>query len=124
MKLRGLVAMVSGAVIVVGGCSGPTSPSMVSSISLTGPTFFSAVGETGQLTAEARLADGTSSNVTDQASWQSSNNAVATVSAAGFVTVEGFGAADITCTYHGGSGMISVLAVPPPFLAGPQRSSM
>jgi hypothetical protein len=114
MKVLGLVVMVSGAVIIADACSGPTSPSTVSSITITGTTLFNAVGQTSQLTATATLTDGSSLNVSAQATWQSSSYAVATVSAAGFVSVDGFGAADIIATYHGMSGMISVRVVPPP----------
>jgi hypothetical protein len=116
MTRRIAVAMFSGAISLACGCSRPTQPSTVSSITITGTTFFTAVGQTSQLTATAMLTDGTSANVSARALWQSSSNAVATVTPAGVVTINGFGVADITSLYHGASGMTSVQAVPPPSL--------
>ena len=115
MKLRVLVATISATVVLAGGCSTPTTtPSAVSSIAITGNTFFDALGLTSQLTATATLTDGTNSQVSAQAIWQSSNDLVAAVSVGGLVTVKGFGAADITATYRGVAGVITVLVMPPP----------
>ena len=50
----------------------------------------------------------TSQSVTAQASWQSSNNAVATVSAAGVVTGLAAGDADISATYQNVTGRMHV----------------
>ncbi len=57
-----------------------------------------------QLTATAKMSDGSTSNVTDSASWQSSNTQIATVSSTGFVTATGTGQVDITAAYGGVSG--------------------
>jgi Bacterial Ig-like domain (group 2) len=67
---------------------------------------------TAQLEAVATLADGASQNVSAQAVWQSSNSVVAVVSATGFVAAGGFGAADITATYHGATGTVRVTFSP------------
>jgi hypothetical protein len=56
------------------------------------------------MTAMARLSDGTSQDVTRSATWESSNQAVATVSPAGMVTVVGAGELDVRATYQSVSG--------------------
>jgi hypothetical protein len=66
-------------------------------------------GSTSQFSATASLADGTGQNVTGNATWQSSNAAVATVSAGGLVTAVGPGTARITATYQGKVGSFGVL---------------
>jgi Right handed beta helix region/Bacterial Ig-like domain (group 2) len=70
------------------------------------------VGLTSQLSATASLANGTAQTVTRNATWQSSNAAVATVSAGGLVTAVVPGTARITATYQGSVGSFGVL-VPP-----------
>jgi hypothetical protein len=63
---------------------------------------------TGQLSATALLADGTAQDVTRSATWQSSNAAVATVSAGGLVTAVLPGTARIIATYQGRVGSFGV----------------
>ena len=85
--------------------SGPTGvseqpPVVVTVTSLTiGGSGSGSVGQTSQLTAAAALSDGTSQVVTAQAAWESSNAAVATVSASGLVTFVAAGEADVKATY-------------------------
>ena len=85
----------------------PTPPApgpapTVSSVIVSGapPT----VGATAPFSATANLSNGTSQAVTSQATWNSSNTSVATVSNTGLVTGVGVGIADITATYQGASG--------------------
>ena len=84
-------------------CGSTTSPSTVSTVAVTGtvPT----VGGTSQLAATATLTTGTTQDVTSQATWQSSNTAVATVNATGLVTGVAAGAVQITATYQSVSGV-------------------
>jgi hypothetical protein len=118
MRSRLLVAVVLAAVTTaVAGCSHPAAPSTVSTVAITGTTFLTAVGQTGQFMATATRSNGTTLNVTTQATWQSSNTAVATISGAGLVTVHGFGTADIEAAYQGASGTLSILVMPPPSVA-------
>jgi hypothetical protein len=74
------------------------------------------VGQTAQFTATATMSNGTSQTVTTQATWQSSNTSVATVSSTGLVTAVGAGSADIRATYQSvsGSAAVTVAAAPPP----------
>jgi hypothetical protein len=101
-------------VLLLAGCGGspssfsstPSTPvaptATVSSIAVSGNS--PAVGETSQFTATATLPTGTTQDVTAQATWQSSDAAVATVSSAGVVRSMAAGEADITATYSGVRG--------------------
>lgn len=82
------------------------------SVTVGGTTTLTAVGQTTQLTATEGLTDGTTQDVTTQATWQSSNAGIATVSATGLVTAVALGEATITATFQGVSGTaVTMLAV-------------
>lgn len=68
-------------------------------------------GRTAQLFAQATMSDGTSSDVTKAASWQTSNASVATVSAEGLVSGVGQGEVSITATW-GKSGTLALQVKP------------
>jgi hypothetical protein len=80
--------------------SGP-SPTGISEIRLgvagNGPTTIEP-GKTAQLFAQAVMSDGTTQDVTNTATWQTSNPAVATVSPAGLLTTYTEGEVTITAT--------------------------
>jgi carboxypeptidase family protein/Big-like domain-containing protein/all-beta uncharacterized protein len=81
----------------------PTTPSpTVTSVAVTGSAPL--VGLSAQLTATASLSNGTTQNVTSQATWQSSNTTLATVNNAGVVTGVAPGEVDITATYQSVAG--------------------
>jgi hypothetical protein len=63
-----------------------------------------AVGGTLQLRAMAQLSDGSSRDVSSQASWLSSQPSVASVSGTGLVTAVNTGSTDISASYQGQSG--------------------
>jgi hypothetical protein len=90
----------------------PAQPT-VTSITVTGTLSLSAVGQVTQLTATAVMSNGTSQNVTSQATWQSSSSAVATVSSAGVVTAVASGTATITASYQSKSGTLVVTVTIP-----------
>ena len=80
----------------------PTAPgAAVSSIAVTSAPVSNA---SMQMTAMARLADGSSQDVTRSAAWESSNPAVATVSPTGMLSVVGAGELDVRATYQSASG--------------------
>jgi hypothetical protein len=82
------------------GCRAAPKPTATpTSLSVTGATALTAVGQTTQLTATATFSDGTTQDVTSTATWQSSNTAIATV-AGGLVTGVNFGQATITATFQ------------------------
>jgi len=103
----------------------PTSPG-VSSVVVTGAAPV--VGAEAQFTATAALSDGMTQNVTAQASWLSSNPAVATVSASGVVTGVGPGQAEVGATYQNITGSITVgisgASPPAPLSCGTERWSV
>ncbi|MEO5821223.1 MAG: Ig-like domain-containing protein [Vicinamibacteraceae bacterium] len=65
-------------------------------------------GQTRQLLATATQSTGSTSDVTQQATWLSATPAVATVSAAGLVTAVGEGQAEISATFQNLRGTIGV----------------
>jgi hypothetical protein len=105
------------------GCTGNSSSSSTPSTPVTPtPTVSSvtvsgsspALGETTQFTATATLSNAATHDVTAQATWQTSDGGVATVSSGGLVRSVAAGEADITATYSGvtGSQHVRVAAVP------------
>jgi hypothetical protein len=76
----------------------------VTAVALSGGPSPSATGF--QLTASAKLADGTMQDVTRSADWSSSNPQLATVSGIGYVTVIGSGEIDVRATYQGVTGSV------------------
>lgn len=105
MRIRfvALIAVLIASTVFAAAC-GTTSPTTVAGVTVTGSA--PAVGTTSQLTATAMMSDGTSQDVTSQASWQSSNAAAATVSSSGIVTAVGAGATTVTATYQNASGTL------------------
>lgn len=79
----------------------------VSGVALSGTNSLTVKGQTTQLTAAASYSDGTTQNVSPQASWQTDNPAVATVDA-GLVTAVSSGQATITATFQGKSGTLLI----------------
>lgn len=62
------------------------------------------------------VSKGASTNVSSLATWESSNTVVATVSPTGLVNTHGFGGTEITASYQGVTGRLSVLVAPPPVI--------
>jgi carboxypeptidase family protein/Big-like domain-containing protein/all-beta uncharacterized protein len=92
----------------------PTTPTpTVGSVAVTGSAPF--VGLTAQFTATATLSNNTTQNVTSQATWQSSNTALATVNSAGVVTGVSPGEVDIIATYQSVAGRMRVTIAPSTF---------
>jgi hypothetical protein len=97
------------AVIVSANCgsSGGTAPTpqppTLTSVSVSSAGSPTA-GDTVQLTATAAFADGSSQNVTNTATWESSNTSVVTINATGMATFLAAGEADIKATYKTASG--------------------
>ncbi len=80
----------------------PPSKATVASIAVSGAPAGGAT--TFQLTAAAKMSDGTTQDVTRSATWDSSNTQIATVSATGLVTIVATGAVDLRATYQSVSG--------------------
>jgi hypothetical protein len=67
-----------------------------------------------QLMATARFTDGTSRDVTATASWESSNTSIATINAAGVLTIVGNGTMEARATYQGTTGTLRLILERPP----------
>lgn len=82
--------------------TGPSSPTLsVMRVMISAPDSV-APGETVQLIATAMLSDGTTRVVTDEATWESSNSGLISISRTGLVTAgQSRGEAEITAKYTG-----------------------
>lgn len=80
----------------------------ISSITVTPSTSSLFTGSTQQYTALANYSDGTTDDVSALVTWQSSNNAVATVTPTGLVTTVGAGTTTVIATMAGVSGTASL----------------
>lgn len=76
----------------------PPSKATVTSITVSGTPVSGVV--TFQLTATAKMSDGTTQDVTRTATWNSSNAQIATVSATGLATILASGDVDLRATYQ------------------------
>jgi uncharacterized protein YjdB len=97
------------------GCSGSTEPPPpVASVVVTPPTSTITAGQTAQLTAATRDAQG--GNLAGRTvTWSSTNNAVATVSSTGMVTAVAVGGpVTIIASSEGQDGSATVTVTPPP----------
>ena len=113
MSRHSYVAVCAAAVCLAacgGGSKAPTSPTVtVQSVTVATAgnapsTMFP--GETRQFVATATQSNGTTTDVTNLATWQSSAPTLATVSPSGLVTAAAEGGADITATYSGVRGVL------------------
>lgn len=79
----------------------------VDTLAVTGTATITLPGDT-QLTADATFFDETTEDVSSDATWESSDEAIATVDSTGLVTGVAAGTADITATYRGVSDSLTV----------------
>jgi len=102
----------------------PTAPTMpttpvpasMTSVVIAGNLTLTEIGQTSQLVATARFSDGTTKNVTSEGAWRSDNNAIATVSPGGVLTMVGFGASSVSFTHQlppGRTAYANFTATPP-----------
>jgi hypothetical protein len=107
MRSWPLIGAACGTLLGLVACSNPNSPSTF--ITITGTATLTLINQTSQLTAKTS----TGQDVTAQATWQSSNPAVATVSSTGLLTARGPGGTAITATDQGATGTLTVSVLPP-----------
>lgn len=81
---------------------------VLTGITLDSTSYSLNVGGTHNTVVTAHYSDGSSSVVTSEASYESSNTSAATVSASGVVTGAGAGSSVITVTYGGQSATVNV----------------
>lgn len=100
------------AMVATGAATAPTSSvSQISSVVVSVPYSSIVVGDTERLQAIATFADGTQRDVTQQATWQSSDSTGATVSSAGTVLGIRAGSVQITATYQASSATRQVVVL-------------
>ena len=106
------LSILASLVMVITGCgSGATSgepTKSISSLAVSPSSVSLAVGATQQLTATATYSDGSTANVSSQASWASSNGALASVNSSGMVTTVGAGSVTVTASFSGVNGSTQV----------------
>lgn len=95
---------VVGAARVTVGAATPT----VVTVRVSGVGASALVGQSAALVATAEFSDDTTADVTAQASWNSSNTSVATVSQAGSVNFVGAGTVNLTASFGGATGSLQV----------------
>jgi hypothetical protein len=112
MRIRSLCVMLLAGLVVAGcdsDCPTPTAPSSpnpglgVASLTISGPEQLE-VGQTAQLTATARLSDGTSQDVTTATAWVTNNVNVCTINAAGVLTAVAAGQCTINAVFQNVTG--------------------
>jgi len=93
----------------------PVPVPTVTGVTISGNLSFTRVGETSQLTATARLSDGTTKDVSSDPStrWISNDTAIFNVSTSGLVTIVEFGSASITALFQNRGTGQTVTATPP-----------
>ena len=97
-----VVLVAVGLCILAAACGTATSPSVVSSVTVTGAA--PAVGASSQYAAVANMSNGTSEVVTTTATWTSSNADIATVTPGGLVTAIAEGSVSISATFDNITG--------------------
>ncbi|MDH5391833.1 MAG: Ig-like domain-containing protein [Gammaproteobacteria bacterium] len=85
-------------------------------ISVTPGVVALAAGTSTKLQATGHYSDQSTQDLTDQVSWQSTNDAIAEVTQAGLVTANSIGPADITASL-GGQSSVSAITVTPATLS-------
>jgi hypothetical protein len=111
----GLTATIALATLVACGSKSTDSPTAPSLPATPGATVTTLVvtnqpanGNSIQMIATARMSDGSSQTVTNAATWESSNPAIATISSAGMLTVLANGSVDVRAMYQGVLGSLTV----------------
>ena len=110
--LAALIAVLVLSSVACGSDDSVTGPvATLTSLQLTGNATLTAIGQTSQLTLNGNYSDGTTKNVTSEATWSSNRTSVATVSA-GVVTAVSFGTATISANLRTRSASTAITAVP------------
>lgn len=119
-------------IIALGACnkSNPAAPSTPATSAATSYVFLTGTapmsGASTQFTATAVGPDGVQTNVTSQATWRSSNQAIVSVAQGGIVRGVTMGSAEVSATYNGvtGSTPLTVSAMVCAFSLDPSVASI
>jgi hypothetical protein len=115
-----LSAVVSVALMTIAACAGsgntttPATPTPNASVAAVTVTSAASSSTTFQLSAMARMADGTVRDVTSSSIWASSNAGLASVSSSGLLTVFGSGEVEVRATYQSVLGTLRMIVTQPP----------
>lgn len=90
----------------------PVTVKGLESISITPATATIQRYSTQPFVATGHYSDGTTTNITSQVTWQSSNTGVATIASTGVATAAAFGSTNVTASFGGVTSPASALTVP------------
>jgi hypothetical protein len=121
MKHATLSGIASVALAMLVACSdnrnpSPSAPTPTPTVAVSSVTVATTTATTTsiQLNATARMADGSTRDVTTASAWASSNTALATVSSTGVLTMVGSGEVEVRATYQSVVGTLRVPVTRPP----------
>jgi Bacterial Ig-like domain (group 2) len=107
----------SGDINFTGSTSAPltqtVTPPVLQSIAISSPSNSISRGASEQFTATGTYSDGSTSNITNQVTWNSASPSVATISTTGLATGIGTGTSNITAILSGVTSNTFVLTVTP-----------
>lgn len=93
---------------VTGDASITVGPPAIVSIAVSASNPSLPMGDSEPLTATGKFSDGSTQDVTQSATWQSTPSTIATISGSGTLTGVGKGIAQATATYQGASGNVTI----------------
>src|ERR1039458_2044548 len=93
---------------VTGTASLTVTPPVVVALNVVPATVSLPLGGGSQLQAIATMSDGTQQTLSSSVTWQTTQSAMATVNAQGYVTAVGKGAAQVSAAYQGLTGSASI----------------
>src|SRR5208337_3651019 len=112
-KAQGSATITASYSCVSGDATLTVTAAVVTQVTITPASASIALGTGVQLTATGTYTDGSTKNLTNSATWNSSNTNAASVSSAGMVTSNAQGSATISATYAGVSGSASLTVTAP-----------
>lgn len=90
------------------GCGGNQAPATLSSLVVSPASWSAKVGDTQQIHVTAKMSDGSSKDVTANASFSSANSSIASVDASGLATALATGSTSLTASYKNKTASVGV----------------
>ncbi len=126
-KAIGTAAISASSGSVTGTASVAVTAAVAVSVNVVPATLSLPLGSGGQLQAIANMSDGTQQTLSSSVTWQTSQSAIATVNAQGYVTAAGKGSTQVSAAYQGLTGSASITVGPPALVSiavNPNQSSL